>query len=284
MRIDLHVHSSISDGTDTPTRLVMQALSADLDVIGLCDHDTFDGITEAAEAGRRVGVSVLPGIEVSAEIAGRGVHVLGYGCDAQDAELNAELKRIRSGRADRIAPTIDALREAGLEITVADVEAIAIGAPSVGRPHIADALVAKGYVADRDEAFATYLAEGQPGFVGRYAPSVERVIDLIHGARGAAVIAHPWGRGGEEVVTAEYLAQLVSEHQLEGIEVDHQDHTADQRELLFRLGARLGLIRTGSSDYHGRGKSGHDLGSNLTRKSAYLDLIARIKARGGVTK
>lgn len=284
MRIDLHVHSSTSDGTDSPTRLVLSAMEAGLDVIGLCDHDTFDGIPEATEAGRRVGLTVLPGIEVSARKDGQSVHVLGYGCDPLNRDLLSELRRIRAGRTNRIAPMIEALRTAGLEIDAEDVRRAAGAAPSLGRPHVADALVAKGYVTTRTEAFETYLLEGRPAYITRYAPSVETAINLIHAAKGVAVLAHPWGRGGEMVLPAEYLAELAATTGLEGIEVEHQDQTPDQQELLFRLGARLGLIRTGSSDYHGLGKIDHELGCNLTRKSAYLDLIARIRARGGVTK
>lgn len=282
MRIDLHTHSRVSDGTDTPTSLVMKAFEAGLDVIALTDHDTFGGVAEAQEAGRRIGVKVVGGIEISTEHDGRSVHLLGYGCDPFDKALNAELGRIRSGRTDRLPAMVAKLNAAGLEITLDDVMTAANGAPVLGRPHVADALVAHGYVADRDEAFELWLGDDRPGYVHRYACPLERAIDLVHAARGVAVIAHPWGRGGQAVLPAPYLEGLVREQGLEGIEVEHPDHDEETRSLLFEMGARLGLVRIGSSDYHGSGKKQTPLGANLTRPSAYRDLLARIRRRGGV--
>ncbi|WGT48357.1 PHP domain-containing protein [Tessaracoccus lacteus] len=282
MKIDLHTHSRVSDGTDTPTGLVMRAFDAGLDVIALCDHDSFGGVPEAQEAGKRIGVKVISGLEMSTEYAGRSVHLLGYGCDPYDRGLGEELARIRVGRTERIPAMLQRLAELGLPVTVEDLQAAAHGAPVIGRPHVADALVAKGYAADRDEAFARWLHDGGPAYVSRYACPLERAIDLVHDARGVAVIAHPWSRGTREVLTAPYLESLVTTHGLEGIEVDHPDHDEDTRSLLFEMGARLGLIRTGSSDYHGTGKKNNPLGANLTRPSAYRDLTSRIRRRGGV--
>ena len=282
MLIDLHTHSSVSDGTDTPTRLVMKALQAGLDVIGLTDHDTFDGVREAQEAGKRVGVQVLSGIEMSTEKDGRSVHLLGYGCDPFNHALVDELARIRVGRTARLQAMADRLTELGMPVTVDDIVEQAGASPSIGRPHIADVLVAKGYVADRQQAFDEWLGDDKPGYVPRYACPLERAIDLVHGARGVAFIAHPWGRGGQQVLPAQYLEELTREHGLEGIEVEHHDHDLGTRELLFEMGARLGLIRTGSSDYHGLGKRDHELASNTTRESAYKEIVRRIKLRGGV--
>lgn len=283
MRIDLHTHSRVSDGTDTPTSLVLKAFHAGIDVIGLTDHDTFSGVAEAREAGKRIGVKVLGGIEMSTEHDGASVHLLGYGCDPFDRELDAELARIRFGRTQRLPAMVAKLAEAGFELTLAEVMAAANGAPAIGRPHVADAMVAKGYVAHRDEAFAGWIGVDRPAYVHRYACDLERAIDLIHAARGVAVLAHPWGRGGQTVLPAAYIESLVRDHGLEGIEVDHPDHDDETRSLLFAMGARLGLLRTGSSDHHGTGKKGHPLGANLTRPSAYRDLLARIRRRGGVT-
>lgn len=282
MKIDLHTHSRVSDGTDTPTMLVMKAFAAGLDVVALTDHDTFGGVVEAQEAGRRIGVKVLSGIELSTEHDGHSVHLLGYGCDPFDRDLNAELGRIRVGRTERLPEMVRRLQEAGLEITLDDVLKAAGGSPTLGRPHVADALVAKGHVASRDEAFALWLAEGKPGYVHRYAVPLEQGIDLVHAAKGVAILAHPWSRGGQEVLQAPYIESLVREHELEGIEVDHPDHDPKTRDLLFEMGGRLGLLRTGSSDYHGTGKKNNPLGANLTRASAYRDLLARIKRRGGL--
>lgn len=281
MRIDLHTHSRVSDGTDTPTTLVTMAAAADLDVIALTDHDTFGGILEAQEAGKRIGVKIVCGLEMSTEVEGRPVHLLGYGCDTYNRELGEELARIRHGRSARLPQMVQKLNECGLELTMDDVTRVAMGSPALGRPHVADALVEKGYVPDREAAFKEWLAEDRPGYVKRYACSLERGIELIHGAKGVAVIAHPWARRGREVIDAPYLEQLIETYGLEGIEVDHPDHDQEARALLFEMAGRLGLVRTGSSDYHGLGKKNNPLGANLTRKSAFRDLMARIKRRGG---
>lgn len=282
MRIDLHTHSNVSDGTDSPTMLVQKAIAAGLDVVALTDHDTFAGIAEAQEAGRRSGLRVLNGLEMSTKFEGKSVHLLGYGCDPRNADLKAELARIRAGRTERLPHMIDNLQSAGIDITIDEVYEQAGDASAVGRPHVADVLVRKGVVPTRTAAFQTWIGEGQPGYAERYACQLEEAIDLIHGARGVAVIAHPWSRGCRPVLTSEVLQMLIREHRLEGIEVDHQDHDRDTRELLFEMGARLGLIRTGSSDYHGTGKTNHELGCNTTRVQAYNELVARIRRRGGV--
>lgn len=260
----------------------MKALDAGLDVIALTDHDTFDGVHEAAAAGKRVGVRVVPGVEISTEVDGVSVHLLGYGCDVHDVALNWELAALRVARSERVPAICGKLAKLGMDVSVDDVAATSISARSLGRPHVADALVAKGYVATRNEAFDKYLAEGMPAYVARYSTPLVDAIRLVRGAGGVAVIAHPGRQSSREVLTAPLLEKLVREHGLDGIEVDHEDHDADTRRLLFEMGARLGLVRTGSSDYHGTGKVGHALGCNLTRKAAFLELVSRIRARGGV--
>ncbi|MDO5736556.1 MAG: PHP domain-containing protein [Propionibacteriaceae bacterium] len=282
MRIDLHTHSRVSDGTDTPTGLVLKALDAGLDVIALTDHDTFDGVLEAAAAGKRVGVRVVPGVEMSTEVDGTSVHLLGYGCDVHNAPLAKELAALREARSRRLPEMCDKLAELGMDITGDDIAATARSARTLGRPHVADALVAKGYVANRQEAFDKYLAVGKQAYVARYNTDLVRAIDLVHGAGGAAVIAHPWRDSSRHVLTAPLLQKLVTEHELDGIEVDHEDHDDHTRRLLFEMGGRLGLVRTGSSDHHGTGKEGHALGCNLTRKPAFMELVSRIRQRGGI--
>lgn len=282
MRIDLHTHSVVSDGTDTPTRLVLKAMEVGLDVIALTDHDTFDGIPEAIEAGKRIGVKVLCGIEMSTQIDGRSVHLLGYGCDPFHRPLVNELAKIRVARTGRLKAFAERMTELGMPLTVDDIITAAGASPSIGRPHVADALVAKGYVEHRDEAFDKWLRDDKPGYVPRYACELGAAIDLIHDAHGIAVLAHPWGRGNDKVLTAPFIESLVNDHGLEGIEVDHPDHDEHARELLFALGGRLGLIRTGSSDYHGLGKRNNPLGGENTRDTAYREILRRIRLRGGV--
>jgi predicted metal-dependent phosphoesterase TrpH len=272
MRIDLHSHSSVSDGTDTPAELVAHAAAAGLAVVALTDHDTFDGLDEARAAGVRAGLEVVPGLELSCSRAGQSVHLLAYGADPTDRALADEMIRVRDGRSGRLRPVLAKLAELGVPVSEELVLSFVGSSPSVGRPHIADALVAAGHVADRREAFDRFLADGGPAHVTRYTIDVARGIDLVHGAGGVAVIAHPWGRGREEVLPPQVLEQLVAEHGLDGIEVDHQDHDDAARAGLRALANRLGVLGTGSSDYHGTGKTDHELGVNVTDPETYATL------------
>ncbi len=277
MRIDLHTHSNISDGTDSPQDLVVAAAAAGLDVIGLADHDTFDGIDAAQRQAEIEGIELVAGIEISAQYQGASVHMLGYGCARDDAELLAELARIREARDNRVPRICEKLTDLGLPLAVSQVQAQARNATSLGRPHVADAMIAAGYVADRQEAFDRYL-QG-PARVRRYQVELAAGIELVHQAGGAAVIAHPWGRSAREVLSAATLAALAAETGLEGIEVEHQDHDEPTRKQLRLLASELGLIATGASDYHGRGKKDHELGCNLTSPLAYRQLRDRMTAR-----
>lgn len=284
MRIDLHTHSTISDGTDSPTRLMMKAAGSGLDVVALTDHDTLDGLEEAQAAGQRFGVRLLPGFEMTCHIGGRDVHLLGYGARPSDSVLGRELHLTRASRAERLDAICQRLSDAGMTVTVDDVHRAAGSASSLGRPHVADAMVAKGYVEDRDEAFRDWLADGKPAYVPRRSVALEEGIDLIHNAGGVAVLAHPWGRGAQQVLTPQVIASLSAYHQLDGIEVEHQDHDQAARRMLFDLGGRLGLVRTGASDYPGSGKKDHELGCNVTRETAYRELVTRIQLRGGILR
>lgn len=277
MRIDLHTHSSVSDGTDTPEELVRKAAAAGLDVVALTDHDTFDGLNAAVAEGQRIGVQVLRGMELSCSRGGDSVHLLAYGADPLNADLVAELALVRGGRKGRLTGVLMKLAELGVPVSEAEVMAQVGDSPSVGRPHIADAMIKAGHVGDREEAFDRFLAEGGPAHVHRYAIELERGIDLVHAAGGVAVIGHPWGRGREHVLPPALLSALAAEHGLDGVEVDHQDHDASTRAQLRTLAAELGLLATGSSDYHGTGKLDHDLGCNTTAPEVYDDLVGRLR-------
>jgi 3',5'-nucleoside bisphosphate phosphatase len=276
MPIDLHTHSVVSDGTDAPAQLVNRAAQAGLDVVALTDHDTFDGLTEAVAAGERFGVQVVRGIELSCSRSGNSVHLLAYGADPSNAALATEMTRVRSGRTGRLLPVLEKLEELGVGVSEAQVMAFVGDSPSVGRPHIADALVAAGHVRDRTEAFDRFLADGGPAHVHRYAIDVARGIELVHGAGGIAVIAHPWGRGRRRVLPPEVLEELTTVDRLDGFEVDHQDHDDATRAELRQLGNRLGVLMTGSSDYHGTGKTNHDLGCNTTDPTVFAELERRL--------
>jgi 3',5'-nucleoside bisphosphate phosphatase len=276
MRIDLHTHSSVSDGTDTPSELVGKARAARLDVVGLTDHDTFDGLDEAVAEGERLGIQVVRGMELSCSRRGSSVHVLAYGADPASPGLAGEMARVRDGRLSRLAGVLAKLAELGVPVSEAEVMAQVGESPSVGRPHIADALIKAGHVRDRQEAFDRFLADGGPAHVHRYTIEVDRGIDLVHEAGGLAVIAHPWGRGREHVLPPSVLEALARDHGLDGLEVDHQDHDLDTRRQLHTLADSLGLLVTGSSDYHGTGKLDHDLGCNTTAPTVFDEMQRRL--------
>ena len=279
MTIDLHTHSAVSDGTDSPTELVAGAAAAGLTVVALTDHDTFDGLAEAVAAGERLGIEVVRGMELSCSRQGQSVHLLAYGADAADPALAEEMALVRGGRTGRLRPVLAKLAQLGVPVTEEQVLAFVGSSPSVGRPHIADALVAAGHVADRKEAFDRFLADGGPAHVARYAIPVGRGIDLVHGAGGVAVVAHPWGRGREHLLPPQVQSAHLERPGLDGIEVDHQDHDADARAGLRRLAERLGVLATGSSDYHGTGKIDHELGGNTTDAETYARLRERMRQR-----
>lgn len=281
MRIDLHTHSATSDGTDTPAELVAAAARSGLDVVALTDHDTFDGLDEAVEAGESLGVRVVRGLELSCVRGGSSVHLLAYGADPYSAGLAAEMGLVREGRQNRLPGVLAKLAALGVPVTEAAVLQQVGSSPSVGRPHIADALVEAGHVQDRTEAFDRYLSDGGPAHVERYAIPLERGVDLVHEAGGVAVLAHPWGRGRERTLPPQVLQTLVDDHGLDGVEVDHQDHDRDARRRLRKLVNRLDLLGTGSSDYHGTGKTNHDLGCNTTDPEVFAEIDRRMSARVG---
>jgi predicted metal-dependent phosphoesterase TrpH len=277
VRIDLHAHSSVSDGTDPPEALVRHAAEARLDVLALTDHDTVDGWSATRTAGVQEDVLVVPGVEVSTILRGVGVHVLAYLPDPVYPPLANELARVRNSRADRLTEMTRLLTKAGLPLEVADVLAVAGAASSIGRPHVADALVAKGYVTSRTEAFARLLSDSGPAYVPKYAPTTANAIRIVRDAGGVAVLAHPWGRGSRRVLHAAAIASL-AEIGLAGIEVDHEDHDPADRAALREIASVHDLVVTGSSDYHGAGKIGHVLGVNTTVPAEFERLLALARA------
>ena len=280
MRIDLHTHSSVSDGTDPPARLVEAARDAGLDVVALADHDTTDGWGEALATGAELGLDVVPAIEVSTAWRSADVHLLTYWPDPDDPTVRRMLATIREGRRTRIPRMLERLAEHGVMLREDDVRRAAADAASVGRPHVADALVAAGVVATRDEAFATWIGEGKPGHVSKPAPALPDAIAALSAAGGVCVLAHPWGRGSRHVLDERALVDLARAG-LSGLEVDHVDHDEDDRAALRRVADDAGLVVTGGSDYHGLGKAGVPLGLFTTDERAYHDLRERRRPRSG---
>lgn len=261
MRIDLHTHSRVSDGTDAPAEVVAAAAAAGLDVVALTDHDTTLGWAEAEQAAATHGVALVRGAEVSCRAEGMSVHLLAYLQDPDAPGLRTELDRTRVSRDGRARAIVDRLAE-DVELTWDDVVAVTSPGTTVGRPHIADALVNRGYVADRDAAFATFLSGHSRYYVPHHAPSAHDAVRLVREAGGVPVIAHPAAASRGRIVSDEVIEQLVDAG-LAGIEVHHRDHDEAARERLTALAARLGLVVTGSSDYHGRGKPNR-LGEHTT--------------------
>jgi len=274
VRIDLHTHSRVSDGTDAPGDLVRAAKAQGLDVVALTDHDTAAGWPEAAEVAAETGIELVRGMEISTEHQGHSVHLLAYLPDPAHPPLAAELERVLAGRSDRLPQMVARLNDLGIALTVEDVVAVSGDAAASGRPHVADALVRLGVVADRTEAFDRYLAWGRPAYLSRYAAPLADAVRAVTEAGGVSVIAHPWGRSGRERPDADDLAML-SRAGLSGLEVDHQDHAPRTRARLRALARELGLVVTGASDYHGTGKVGHPLGVNTTDPEEYARLLDR---------
>ncbi|MBO0899814.1 PHP domain-containing protein [Cellulomonas sp. zg-ZUI22] len=271
MRIDLHTHSRASDGTQTPAELVTAARDAGLDVVALTDHDTTDGWDEAAAAARDVGVALVRGTEVSARSRGVSVHLLSYLQDPDRPALADELARARDSRVHRAQRIVERLAR-DVPITWQDVLDQARDAVAVGRPHIADALVARGVVPDRDVAFAHLLASDGLYHVDHYAPEAPDAVAAIRASGGVPVFAHPAADARGRIVPDRVFDEL-AEAGLAGLEVFHRDHSPAQRERLLAIAERLGLLVTGSSDYHGTGKLNR-LGENLTEPQV-LDEIVR---------
>lgn len=274
MKIDLHAHSTASDGTDTPAQLVVNAAAAGLDVVAITDHDGLSGWDEAVAALPR-GLSLVRGVELSAAAEEDGekinLHLLGYLFDPGHARLAAEMSAIRRSRVTRAQRIVAAMVDDGHPVSWASVEARARGA--VGRPHIASELVEAGLVATVSDAFTDEWI----GPRGRYYVSERKVavldaIALVVDAGGAAVFAHPGAATRGETVSDDTVAAMAAAG-LAGLEVDHPDHDASTRVRLRGLAADLGLLVTGSSDYHGSRKT-TSLGANLTEPAAYEALLA----------
>lgn len=256
---DLHLHSDRSDGTEPPGEVLRAAHAAGVRTAALTDHDTTAGWGEAAEAARGLGMALLPGAEVSSKHSGASVHVLAYLFDPEGRELRALMDRVRDDRVGRAERMVASLARV-LPITWDDVVARRAGDATVGRPHIADALIAAGIVRDREEAFADLLHPASPHYAPHYAPSPLEVVRAVRRAGGVSVIAHPAAGRGQLPDAA--LAALVAEG-LGGLELDHRENTAAGRAHLAAFAAEHDLIVTGSSDYHGVGKPNRP-GENTT--------------------
>ena len=257
-RIDLHLHTTFSDGTHSPTEVVHFAHDAGVTTLAITDHDTVEGIPESLSAGNSLGIEIIPGIELSSRFEGREIHILGYLFDWKNATLLDRLTKQRASREQRNPLVVEKLNELGLELSYEEVKTKA-GAGSVGRPHIAEVLVEKAYVKTTKEAFDRYIADGRPAHIVRELPDSSEAITWIRDAGGVPVLAHPhWTKqkGAELHTTCHKLKKAG----LMGIEVFYSTHTRRQTSEYLEVARKIGLIITGGSDFHGTAKPGIQVG------------------------
>ena len=258
MIIDLHTHSNASDGTDSPSLLIDNAISLGIDIVALTDHDTIGGWEEAAQALRehpsKSPMQLVLGAEISCQDSeGISIHMLGLLFDPEYQPLHDALAKTRESRHTRMERIITRLNEAGIDISLDEVLAQKRDDATLGRPHLADALVARGVVASRDEAFAELLHNRSKFYINHYSPSPVETIRLIKAAGGVAIIAHPLATQRGRTMKLALIEELVAAG-LDGIEVSHRDHSEEERSTLLTIALENRLLVTGSSDYHGAGK------------------------------
>ena len=277
MRIDLHTHTSVSDGTDTPADLLRKAHASGLDVVALTDHDTTGGWAEAEAtlAELPASFSLVRGMEMSCQADGEDgapvpVHLLGYLFDPSDPGFRAERSRLREERERRVRAMADNIAADYPQIDPEEILG-AVGT-SAGRPHIARALVAAGIVGSVDEAFSSLLHRDSPYYVEKQDTPVDTAVELIAAAGGVSVLAHIRARKRGRLMTIDHVRRLADQG-LAGLEIDHPDHSADDRAMLRDLAAELGLLATGSSDYHGSNKT-IAIGAETTEPDQYAALVA----------
>jgi len=275
--IDLHTHTTCSDGTDSPRELVNKAIVQGIEVLGITDHDTTSGWQEATQS-LRGSLQLALGAEISCLTNdGVSVHMLGLLFDPLHEEMQQVLEETRDGRLPRMRKMIEKMRAEGMDISIEDVEKAMPSGATMGRPHLADALVAKKIVKSRDEAFIDLLHNDSRFYVSHAAPTPVEAIALIRRAGGVAVIAHPFASHRGQILKAEDFIDLVSAG-LNGIEVDHRDQNPDERAMLRVIALELDLVMTGSSDYHGTGKL-NSLAENHTSREQWQKLEAQADSR-----
>ncbi len=275
--IDLHTHTTCSDGTDSPRELINKALSQGIDVLAITDHDSTAGWSEARKAVRG-DIELVLGAEISCLTHdGTSVHMLGLLFDENNAPMQKLLEETRDGRIPRMKKMIELMRAEGMNISMADVEAAMPPGATLGRPHLAEALVKNGVIASRDEAFQGLLNNDSRFYVSHAAPTPEEAISVIRSAGGVAIIAHAFASHRGQILGAQDF-QGLCDAGLNAIEVNHRDHSDSEREMLRAIAIEQNLVITGSSDYHGNGKL-NSLGENSTDLEQWLRLESQANAR-----
>lgn len=270
--VDLHLHSTWSDGSSTPTEVVERAAGLGLEVISLTDHDSVEGVEEAISAGQRLGVEVVAGAELSAHEDKRDIHILAYFVDTTHEPLRACLRMYRDERQNRAARIVKKLNSMGVRITFEQVVAKAEGG-AIGRPHVADVLVEEGFCFSSNEAFKKYLGYGKPAYRGKYVMAPSEAVEVIHEAGGIAVIAHPVLYGDDDLLPGLVAAGM------DGIEVFHIRHNAGHVERYGTFAREHGLLISGGSDCHGDGRGDAVMGRVSVPRSAYDELAEGWRSR-----
>lgn len=267
MRADLHVHTTASDGTLTPTQVVELAQERHVDVLAVADHDSVEGLGQAAQAARAAGITLVPAVELSAVADGIDVHVLAYFVDPGDPLLLDRLSELRASRGRRAEAMVAALADAGYPVTIQDVLALSDGG-AVGRSHVARALVASGAAQSISDAFRRLIGRGRPYYVAKDSRSPREVVGIVRDLRAIPVLAHPGVTHADPLIDELVAAGIL------GIEAYHADHSPADRERYAALAARLGLLVTGGTDYHGPDAPNPELGSVDVPEQAVLALLA----------
>lgn len=257
MSVDLHIHSTMSDGTLSPSELVELARKKGLSCIAITDHDTVAGYAEAKAKGDEVGLDVISGVELSVTYSGGQLHLLGYLIDCDNITLLEGLRTLHSARDKRNGEILEKLKEYDIDIKENDLRRVSTSGET-GRPHIAKLLIQKGVVSSMDQAFDTYLGREGCAYVERFVFDLEYGIDLIHKAGGIAVIAHPVSLLKDELQAGQLLEQF-KRIGLDGIEVYYPTHSRKMKKQLIGLAKKYGLVITGGSDYHGSIRKGTTL-------------------------
>lgn len=272
MTIDLHLHSIASDGVLTSEEIIAKAISLKLNAIALTDHDSVEGVEAAVRAGMRKSIEVVPGVELSSGLNSRDIHFLGYFIDHKNKEFKELLTQLRTRRRKRAEEMLDRLRKQNILIPLGDVLSAAKNA-SVGRAHVAQVMVKKGYIDTIEEAFEKYIGRNRSCYVEKYFLSPREVIAVIKEIGGLAVLAHP---GLSQV--DDYIPDFIS-YGIQGIEVIHGEHTIDQSRRYLQFAKAHNLVPTGGSDFHGleHSKRGREMGS-VKVPNEFLDRMKELKS------
>ncbi len=275
---DLHLHTTASDGTMSPAELVRYAQAKGLKVIAITDHDTIEGLPEGLQEGKKVGLEVIPGVELSADASSGTMHLLGYYIDPACAELADKLRVLQQARMERNLTMVEKLRGLGLPIALSEVKA-APEEGQIGRPHFAYTMVQKGYAQNIQDAFDRYLGKGRPAYVEKFRFSPAEAIHFIRKAGGITVLAHPFTLKQAEPEDFEALIRELKEKGLDGIEVYYPEHSDGQKRLYRDVAQKYGLVISAGSDFHGLNKDAADLGEGYGDRKLTYGLVEALKAR-----